>query len=40
MQVGVSVDDTIDEAREAYRLAIKPLVRLPKDLIKWLENWE
>lgn len=39
-QAGTSDDDTIDDAREAYQLAVKPLHRVPKDLIKWSEQWE
>ncbi|KAK0734713.1 hypothetical protein B0T26DRAFT_633254 [Lasiosphaeria miniovina] len=39
-QAGISDDEAIEDAREAYQLAIKPLTRLPKDLIKWSEQWE
>ena len=39
-QVGVSEDEAFRNAREAYRLAVKPLLRAPKDLIKWSEAWE
>ncbi|KAK4207967.1 hypothetical protein QBC37DRAFT_85266 [Rhypophila decipiens] len=39
-QAGISDDEALHNAREAYRLATKPLLRAPKDLIKWSESWE
>ncbi|KAK0713453.1 hypothetical protein B0T26DRAFT_651675 [Lasiosphaeria miniovina] len=39
-QVGISDDEALYNAREAYRVATKPLLRAPKDLIKWSESWE
>jgi len=39
-QVGISDDEAYRNAREAYQLAVKPLFRAPKDLIKWSEAWE
>ncbi|KAK0631526.1 hypothetical protein B0T14DRAFT_597161 [Immersiella caudata] len=40
LQAGISDDEALHNAREAYRVAIKPLLRAPKDLIKWSESWE
>ena len=39
-QAGISNDEAIYRAREAYRQAIKPLQRAPRDPIKWSESWE
>ena len=39
-QTGISNDEAFRNAREAYQLATKPLLRAPKDLIKWSESWE
>ncbi|KAK4171165.1 hypothetical protein QBC36DRAFT_382769, partial [Triangularia setosa] len=39
-QAGVSDEEAQRTAREAYRLATKPLLRAPRDLIKWSESWE
>jgi len=39
-QAGISDDEALHKAREAYRLATKPLLKAPKDLIKWSESWE
>ncbi|KAK4170956.1 hypothetical protein QBC36DRAFT_108658 [Triangularia setosa] len=39
-QAGVSDDEALRNAREAYRLATKPLLRAPRDLINWSESWE
>lgn len=40
LQVGISDDEALHNAREAYRLATKPLLHAPKDLIKWSDAWE
>jgi len=39
-QAGISNKMALHNAREAYRLAVQPLHRAPKDLIKWSESWE
>ncbi|KAK3939363.1 hypothetical protein QBC46DRAFT_150174 [Diplogelasinospora grovesii] len=39
-QAGISDDKAMFNAREAYRLAVNPLTKAPKDLIKWSETWE
>ncbi|KAK5662283.1 hypothetical protein OQA88_8189 [Cercophora sp. LCS_1] len=39
-QTGITDDKTLHDAREAYRQAVKPLARMPKDLIRWSEQWE
>jgi hypothetical protein len=40
LQAGISDDEALRKAREAYRQATRPLLRAPKDLIKWSEAWE
>jgi hypothetical protein len=40
IQNGVSDQKALQNAREVYRLAIKPITRASKDLIKWSESWE
>lgn len=37
-QAGISDDEAHYNAREAYRFAITPLHRAPRDLIKWSES--
>jgi hypothetical protein len=39
-QVGISTGKQREKAREAYKEAVRPLSRLPKDLSTWLEQWE
>ena len=40
LQFGISNDEALYNAREAYQVATMPLLQAPRDLIKWLESWE
>jgi hypothetical protein len=39
-QTGISSQKALHNAQKAYRLAVRPLTRMPKDPIKWSEAWE
>lgn len=39
-QVGATPDQIYDLAKTKYQLAIKPLVRQPRDITIWLAEWE
>jgi hypothetical protein len=39
-QAGISDDDALYNARQAYRQAIQPLERNQKDLLYWVRQWE
>jgi len=39
-QTGISNQKALRDAQDAYRVAVKPLTRMPKDPTKWSEAWE